>query len=201
MNGGGNFIDTAESYSAGHRNAFWQSLDARAQEPRSPDYRDQSRKRDREPMSTPRGLSRQHILNELDASLNRLQTGILISIKRTAMITHRLHLRELSRPSLTSSTGQSALHRSFQLQCCPSARRHCEISEQHHYARYAAMPTSPYHLLNRAQYERELEPLCLTQGLGVITYSSLASGFLTGKYRQGQDVPSSPRAKQFKNSI
>ena len=57
----------------------------------------------------------------------------------------------------------------------------------------------PYSLVNREVYERELEPLCLEQGLGVIPYSSLASGFLSGKYRSGKDLPSSPRAKGVKD--
>ena len=49
--------------------------------------------------------------------------------------------------------------------------------------------------MNPTVYEGELQVLCLEEGLGVITYSSLASGFLTGKYRQGKALPSSPRAK------
>src|SRR6185437_8250044 len=44
------------------------------------------------------------------------------------------------------------------------------------------------------EYERELEPLCLEQGVGVIPYSSLASGFLSGKYRSGEPLPKTARA-------
>jgi aryl-alcohol dehydrogenase-like predicted oxidoreductase len=40
-----------------------------------------------------------------------------------------------------------------------------------------------YNLYTRAPYEHELEPFCHRHGLGVIPYSALASGFLTGKYR------------------
>ena len=69
------------------------------------------------------------------------------------------------------------------------------VSEQHGYVRYECLQP-PYNLVNRTEYERELEPLCLEQGPGVITYSSLASGFLTGKYRAGKVLPSSPRAKR-----
>ena len=46
----------------------------------------------------------------------------------------------------------------------------------------------------RDEYERELEPLCLEQGVGVIPYSSLASGFLSGKYRRGEALPRTARA-------
>jgi aryl-alcohol dehydrogenase-like predicted oxidoreductase len=43
-----------------------------------------------------------------------------------------------------------------------------------------------YSLLQRAEFERELEAVCLEYGLGVIPYSPLAGGFLTGKYRRGE---------------
>ena len=46
----------------------------------------------------------------------------------------------------------------------------------------------------RDEYERELEPLCLEQEVGVIPYSSLASGFLSGKYRSGEPLPKTARA-------
>src|SRR5262249_26259749 len=41
---------------------------------------------------------------------------------------------------------------------------------------------------------RELEPLCLAEGVGVIPYSSLGSGFLSGKYRRGAELPRTARA-------
>jgi aryl-alcohol dehydrogenase-like predicted oxidoreductase len=50
-----------------------------------------------------------------------------------------------------------------------------------------------YNLLDRREYELEMEPVCARHGLGVITYSSLASGFLTGKYRTPEDASKSPR--------
>ena len=50
-----------------------------------------------------------------------------------------------------------------------------------------------YNLYDRADYEAELEPLCLKENIGVIPYYSLASGFLTGKYRSEADFGKSPR--------
>lgn len=47
-----------------------------------------------------------------------------------------------------------------------------------------------YHLLNRAEFERELVDVCRTYRIGVIPYSPLAGGFLTGKYREGIEVDS-----------
>jgi aryl-alcohol dehydrogenase-like predicted oxidoreductase len=66
-------------------------------------------------------------------------------------------------------------------------------SDKHGLARYESIQPK-YNLVDRAEYERELEPLCREQQVGVITYSSLASGFLSGKYQQGQPLPSSKRA-------
>jgi aryl-alcohol dehydrogenase-like predicted oxidoreductase len=52
-----------------------------------------------------------------------------------------------------------------------------------------------YNLYDREAYEGPLESFCRDEGLGVITYSALASGFLTGKYRSVEDVRRSPRSK------
>jgi aryl-alcohol dehydrogenase-like predicted oxidoreductase len=56
-----------------------------------------------------------------------------------------------------------------------------------------------YNLYDRGGYEKELEPLCRQEGLGVITYSSLASGFLTGKYRAPADEVKSARGGAVQN--
>jgi aryl-alcohol dehydrogenase-like predicted oxidoreductase len=61
-------------------------------------------------------------------------------------------------------------------------------------ARYQTLQPH-YNLYDRAGYERDLEPICLKEGLGVITYFSLASGFLTGKYRSKADLTKSPRGE------
>ncbi len=55
-----------------------------------------------------------------------------------------------------------------------------------------------YHLLNpaRADVESELAPMCVHQGLGIIPYSPLAGGLLTGKYRRDAPLPESVRADE-----
>jgi aryl-alcohol dehydrogenase-like predicted oxidoreductase len=50
-----------------------------------------------------------------------------------------------------------------------------------------------YNLYDRAVFEKELEPLCREQGVGVINFYALAAGFLTGKYRSATDAGKSPR--------
>lgn len=52
-----------------------------------------------------------------------------------------------------------------------------------------------YNLHDRAGYEGELRDFCIREGLGVVTYYSLASGFLTGKYRSAEDLGKSVRGQ------
>jgi aryl-alcohol dehydrogenase-like predicted oxidoreductase len=50
-----------------------------------------------------------------------------------------------------------------------------------------------YNLCERKQFEGAMRDLCIAQGLGVIVYYSLASGFLSGKYRRKEDLAKSAR--------
>jgi aryl-alcohol dehydrogenase-like predicted oxidoreductase len=56
-------------------------------------------------------------------------------------------------------------------------------------------------LYDRADYERDLEPLCLNEEIGVISYFSLASGFLSGKYRSEKDLSNSARGGYVKKYL
>ncbi|MEN4905093.1 aldo/keto reductase [Luteimonas sp. TWI1437] len=64
------------------------------------------------------------------------------------------------------------------------------ISRRHGLPRYETLQPQ-YNLVDRAGYERELEPLVREHGLGVISYYALASGFLSGKYRSEADAAKS----------
>ena len=67
------------------------------------------------------------------------------------------------------------------------------VADEKGLPRFATL--QPHHnLVHRAAYEAELAPLCEREGMGVIPYSPLAAGFLTGKYRPGQPAPKSARA-------
>src|SRR5262249_51688981 len=74
------------------------------------------------------------------------------------------------------------------------------VSRQHGLPRYESLQPN-YNLYDRAGYEAELEPLCLEQGLGVISYFSLAKGFLTGKYRSEGDLSKSVRGQGVKQYL
>ena len=69
-----------------------------------------------------------------------------------------------------------------------------DVSARTGLVRYESLQPQ-YNLFDRADYEAELEPLCLEHGIGVITYYSLASGFLSGKYRNPEDASKSPRGE------
>ena len=58
-----------------------------------------------------------------------------------------------------------------------------------------------YNLYDREGYEEKLEPLCVSSGLGVLSYFSLARGFLTGKYRSEADLSKSPRGGGIKRYL
>lgn len=71
-----------------------------------------------------------------------------------------------------------------------------DVSRQHGYPGYRSLQPE-YNLYDRSAYESTLEPLCIEHGLGVICYYSLASGFLTGKYRSEQDLGKSVRGRSI----
>lgn len=67
-------------------------------------------------------------------------------------------------------------------------------------ARYTVLQPH-YNLVVRDQYEGTLEDLCVKEGLGVIPYFALASGFLTGKYRSESDLTKSARGGRMKDLV
>jgi aryl-alcohol dehydrogenase-like predicted oxidoreductase len=73
-------------------------------------------------------------------------------------------------------------------------------SQQHDLPRYESMQPL-YNLYERADYEQNLQGVCLRHDVGVISYFSLASGFLTGKYRSEADLGKSARGQGVKKYL
>ena len=71
------------------------------------------------------------------------------------------------------------------------------VSKKNGLAQYQTLQPE-YNLYSREPYEAELAPVCHLEKIGVIPYYSLASGFLTGKYRSEADLAKSPRGKGIK---
>ena len=140
-----------------------------------------------------RGISRGHIMDAVEASLRRLHTDYIdlyqahIDDRDTPLEETLRAFDDLIRQGKVRYIGASN-YTAWRLATA------LWTSDTHGYARYETLQPR-YNLAARAEYERELEPLCQEQGIGVITYSSLASGFFSGKYRAGRDLPTTPRAQ------
>jgi len=81
-----------------------------------------------------------------------------------------------------------------------------QVADAHRAARAHGLPTyrtlqPEYNLYDRASYDGPLRELAIELGLGVIPYYSLASGFLTGKYRTEKDLGKSPRGGGVKKYL
>jgi len=76
--------------------------------------------------------------------------------------------------------------------------RALSVSERNRWARFDSLQPH-YSLVHRAEFERELLPLCEAEGIGVIPYSPLGGGFLTGKYQRDRQAPNSVRAEGIGN--
>jgi aryl-alcohol dehydrogenase-like predicted oxidoreductase len=140
------------------------------------------------------GLSRKYIMQAVEASLRRLQTDYIDLYQAhyddpgTPLEETLSAFNDLVKQGKARAIGAS----NYNAQRLAEALR---ISDKYGYARYVTLQPH-YNLLYREEYERELEPLCKRQNIGVIPYHALASGFLTGKYRPGQQLPASPRAER-----
>ncbi len=201
MEAGGNFLDTADVYSRwvegnpggvseqiigrwmkarGNRQAVVVATKARGRMWDGPNGE---------------GLSRGHLIRACEDSLRRLGTDYIDlyqthSDDRETPLDETLRaLDDLVRAGKVRYVGCS----NYQ------AWRLCGAlwtSEKHRLVRFDSIQPH-YNLAHRAEFERELLPLCNDQGLGIIPYSPLAGGFLTGKYRR-DSVPDSQRAEGIK---
>lgn len=73
-------------------------------------------------------------------------------------------------------------------------------SDKYDLARYDSLQPH-YNLIHREEFERELRAVCKVYEIGVIPYSPLAGGFLTGKYRKNEPLPESKRAEGRKRAM
>ncbi|GIW07019.1 MAG: oxidoreductase [Dehalococcoidia bacterium] len=195
---GGNFIDTANTYSRfapGNKGGESETILGRWMQARG--NRDQliiATKVGGQMGAGPNesGTSRHHIMAAVEASLRRLQTDF-IDLYQIHYDSPETPLEETLRAldDLVSQGKVRYIGASNYLAW--RLTKALWVSDKHGYVRFETLQPL-YNLIDREGFERELLPLCLDQQLGVIPYSSLASGFLSGKYRRGQDLPSTPRA-------
>lgn len=136
------------------------------------------------------GNSRRHIIQQCEASLRRLQTDWidLYQVHRPQSdipIDETLRaLDDLVRDGKVRYLGAST-YAAWQLM------ESLGVSERLHLNRFVC-EQPPYNLLDR-RIERELLPFAQTYGFGIIPWSPLAGGLLTGKYQRGEPLPEDGR--------
>jgi aryl-alcohol dehydrogenase-like predicted oxidoreductase len=192
---GFNLIDTADIYSTwvpGHEGGESETLIGR--------WLKKSGKRNRvviatkvgmEMKSGKKGLSAEHILKSAEDSLRRLGTD--------RIDLYQSHCDDESVPMEETLGAYAKLIRAGKVRAigasnftAPRLRLALETSSRHGLPRYETLQPR-YNLCDRKEFESFLQPLCESEGLGVLPYYSLASGFLTGKYRSAADLNKSQR--------
>ncbi len=190
LGAGVNFIDTANVYSRGRSEEITGEALKR------------TGKRDRVILATKvhgsmadddpnmQGTSRRHVIAQCDASLKRLQTDYIdlyqLHRPRTDLpIDETLRaLDDLIRDGKVRYIGTST-YAAWQLM------ESLWVSKEYGLNRFVA-EQPPYHILDR-RIEREMVPMALSHGIGLLPWSPLAGGLLTGKYRRNQAPPDGSR--------
>ena len=191
LEAGINFFDTADMYSLG-----------RSEEVLGRTIRDLARRdgvviatKVYYPMSgdpNDRGLSRKHLLSSIDSSLRRLGTDYvdLYQLHRwDAEVTPEEVLRTLDdivRSGKARYIGASSMP-AWQF------AKALYLADRHGWTRFVSMQNH-YNLVYREE-EREMIPLCLEEGIGVIPWSPLARGFLAGNRKRGADRTATVRER------
>ena len=191
LDSGINFIDTADRYSHGESEEIvGKALKGRrdnivlATKVHGPMGEDPNQQ----------GNSRRWIMRAVEASLRRLQTDHidLYQIHRPSAETDIEEtlsaLTDLMRAGKVRAIGSSTFPASEIVEAQ-------WVAERRGLARFRT-EQPPYSILGRG-IEREVLPACQKYGMGALVWSPLAKGMLTGRYRRGQPLPDSLRAKTF----
>ncbi|MFD2574279.1 aldo/keto reductase [Spirosoma soli] len=146
-----------------------------------------------------KGLSKQYVQSEVEESLRRLQTDYIDL--------YQSHYDDLSTPVEETLEAFGELIKAGKVRVIGASNfsperltESLEASAKHGYPAYQSLQPE-YNLYDREKFETQYEPICQRYGLGVINYYSLASGFLTGKYRSVDDLSKSPRGQGIKKYL
>jgi aryl-alcohol dehydrogenase-like predicted oxidoreductase len=142
-----------------------------------------------------KGLGRAHIMKSVEDSLRRLQTDVIDL--------YQSHKDDPDVPQEETLEAYDTLVRQGKVRGigasnyeAPRLAEALAISAANDWPAYVSLQPN-YNLYDREEFEAGLEPLCLKEQIGVISYFSLARGFLTGKYRSEADYHKSPRGPQM----
>ena len=192
---GFNLIDTANNYSRwvpGHQGGESETIMGKWLKQRG--VRDKviiATKVGMEMGADQKGLAKTYILKEVEQSLSRLQTDYIDL--------YQSHIDDEATPLEETLETYAQLVKQGKVRAIGASNysgerlaKALEVSAKHGYPSYQSLQPH-YNLYERGDYESKLEPVCREKGIGVITYFSLARGFLTGKYRSDADLSKSPR--------
>jgi aryl-alcohol dehydrogenase-like predicted oxidoreductase len=191
---GGNFIDTADIYSRwvdGNDGGVSEQVIGRwlrARGNRSQMIIATKVRGQMGPGPNDQGLSRRHIFDACDASLRRLQSDT-IDLYQTHFFDAETPIDE-TLEALDRLVQQGKV-RYIGCSNHPTWRlmRALWTSDKYGLARYDSIQPH-YNLVHRSEFEQELAEVCQAYGIGIIPYSPLAGGFLTGKYSREGDTDS-----------
>ena len=201
--GGFSLIDTADVYSAwapGHVGGESETVIGEWLQQR-PGVRDKVVIATKLGMGMPegKGLSRAYMMGAVDRSLARLKTDYIDL--------YQAHADDADTPLEETLSAFAELIKAGKVRAigasnytAPRLAEALKISAEKGLPRYETLQPE-YNLYSRAKFEGELQALCVQEGLGVIPYFSLASGFLTGKYRSEADTEGRARGGMVKNMI
>jgi aryl-alcohol dehydrogenase-like predicted oxidoreductase len=146
-----------------------------------------------------KGLSRGNILRAVEDSLRRLQTDYIDL--------YQSHIDDTDTPLTESLAAFGDLIRQGKVRAIGASNygaarlsQALDLAERDGLPRYESLQPL-YNLYDRSGFEADQGPLCVRRGVGAITYFSLASGFLTGKYRSAQDLAGRARAARVEKYL
>ena len=146
-----------------------------------------------------KGLAPAYILQAAEDSLRRLQTDHIDL--------YQSHTDDVETPLADTLGGYDELIKAGKVGAIGASNYSAErfeealaVSEQHNLARYESMQPN-YNLCDRADFEANMQDAFVRNEVSVISYLSLASGFLTGKYRSDADLENKPRARMVKKYL
>jgi aryl-alcohol dehydrogenase-like predicted oxidoreductase len=144
------------------------------------------------------GLSAAYIKRAVEDSLTRLQTDVIDL--------YQSHTDDEKTPLEETLRAYDDLVKAGKVRAIGASnyngarlREAADISARHKLPAYVCLQPN-YNYIDRSDYEDNLRPTVLAQGIGVIPYFSLAKGFLSGKYQPGQALPDSARAGGIEKS-
>ena len=141
-----------------------------------------------------KGLSRKHILRSVDESLRRLHTDY-IDLYQSHQDDKSVPLEETLGTYADLIKAGKIRHIGASNYGAARLAEALDVSRKHRLPAYVSLQPE-YNLYKRAGYEAELETLCRQRNIGVIGFYSLASGFLSGKYRSEADTSRGARGSR-----